>query len=62
MTPILGQAGRLRGYLLEDSTTIKLLSAGGTVLAIYLKNDDITVSPGNSFVGYGNQLMSLLED
>jgi hypothetical protein len=62
VTPILGPGSKLRGYFLEDSSTTKILSPGGTVLGIYNKIHDFTTTAGNSFIGYGNQLMTLLED
>jgi len=62
MKPILGPGAKCLGYFLEDASSIKLLTAGGVVLGIYHKNTDITTTTGNFFVGYGNQLYSLLED
>lgn len=62
MTPILGPGAKLRGYLLEDSTTIKLLKPGGMVLGIFHKLHGYTTTGGNAFIGYGNLLLTLLED
>lgn len=62
MTPIVGSGSKLRGYFLEDSSTIKLLSVGGRCLAIYNKVHDFTTTPANSFIGYGNLLLTLLDD
>jgi len=61
MKIILGPGAKCRGYLLEDSSTIKLLSAGGRVLGIYHKAHDFTTTAGNLFVGYGNMLLTLLD-
>lgn len=47
--------------MVEDASTIRLLSASGTCLGIY-KTDVYTTTARNEFLGYGNILMSLLED
>ena len=60
--PILGAGARLRGYLRESADRVELLSAGGRLLGIYLKLHDQTIRAGGQFVGYGNQLMTLLEE
>jgi len=61
-TPILGKGAKLLGYFVEDNSTIKLLRPGGAVAGIYNKIHDYTTTAGNSFIGYGNVLASLLED
>jgi len=63
VTPILGRGGKLLGYLRETSDRIELLSPGGRLLGIYLINQDQTIRPGGGgLVGYGNLLVTLLED
>lgn len=61
MKPILGPGGRLRGYLKELPNRIELYAPGGRLLGYYLVVPDITIRPGGGLVGYGNQLMTLLE-
>lgn len=63
-TRILGKGGRLNAYLVEDASSIKLLTGGGEVLGIYIKAHGITVSAGGALIGYGNVLLTLtsLED
>lgn len=62
MNPILGQGGKVRGYLKETSNGQTLLAPGGRVLGYFNENTDTTTDAGNSFIGYGNQLILLLED
>lgn len=62
MRAILGKGGKLLGYLRESDDRIELLAPGGRLLGVYLKNDDMTVRPGGALEGYGNLLMTLLED
>ena len=62
MKPIIGSGGKLRGYLRETGDRIELLAPGGRVLGYYLIGADQTIKTGGSLVGYGNLLMSLLED
>lgn len=62
MKSILGKGGKLLGYLRESDDRIELLAPGGRLIAIYLKNADQTIRAGGAFEGYGNLLMSLLED
>ncbi len=60
--PILGPGAKVRGYLRESGDRIELLSPGGRLLGIYLVMHDHTIRPGGQFVGYGNQLLVLLEE
>lgn len=60
--PIYGPGGKLRGYLKETKTGATLLAPGGRVLGYYNKNTNTTTDGGNMFIGYGNQLLLLLED
>ena len=60
--PILGPGAKLRGYLRECEDRIELLSIGGRLLGIFLVKQNQTIRPGGQFVGYGNQLVTLLED
>jgi len=62
MNAILGGGGTVRGYLRETSTGVTLLAPGGRVLGYYNENTNITTNAGGSFIGYGNQLLILLED
>ena len=62
MKPIIGAGGKLRGYIKESGDRIELLAPGGRLLGIYLASSDQTIRPGGGFVGYGNELMTLLED
>lgn len=63
MKPIIGRGGKLLGHLRESEDRIELLAPGGRLLGIYLKQADQTIRPGaGGLVGYGNVLMSLLED
>lgn len=63
MKIILGPGAKCRGYIRETADRIELLAPGGKLLGIYLKLHDQTIRPGGgSLVGYGNLLMSLLED
>ena len=62
MKPILGSGGKVRGYLKETSTGQTLLAPGGRVLGYYVEEKDMTMTPGGALVGYGNQLMVLLEE
>lgn len=51
----------MRGYLKELPNRIELYAPGARLLGIYLVVPDITIRPGGQFVGYGNQLLILLE-
>ena len=62
MKTILGPGGRLRGYIQEIGDRRILLAPGGRVLGYYIRSTDITILPGGALVGYGDQLMDLLED
>lgn len=62
MTPILGTGGKVRGYLKETSNGQTLLALGGRVLGYYSEEKNMTVTPGGTLVGYGNILLTLLED
>ncbi|HNQ88447.1 MAG TPA: hypothetical protein PKM73_07535 [Verrucomicrobiota bacterium] len=62
MKSIIGRGGRILGYLRESDDRIELIAPGGRLLGVYLKNDDMTVRPGGGLVGYGNLLLTLLED
>ena len=62
MKPIIGAGGKLRGYLRECGDRVELLAPGGRMLGIYLVKLDQTIRPGGGFVGYGNVLLTLLED
>jgi hypothetical protein len=62
METILGPGGKLRGYLKETGFGQTLLGKGGLVLGYYNEESNSTTTPGGRFIGYGNQLMTLLED
>lgn len=62
MQPILAGGGKVRGYVNETSTGQTLLAPGGRVLGYYNEGTNSTTDGGNKFIGYGNQLMTLLED
>jgi len=62
MKTILGPGATLRGYIKEDTTQKVLLAPGGRVLGRYIKSSDITLNSTGRLYGYGDQLMSLLED
>jgi hypothetical protein len=46
----------------ECGDRTELLAPGGRVLGYYLASSNQTIRPGGELVGYGNQLMTLLED
>jgi hypothetical protein len=51
------------GYIRESADRIELLAPGGKLLGIYLRMHDQTIRPGSGgLIGYGNLLMTLLED
>ena len=58
---ILGPGGRVKALLREDAAYIKILTPGGTVLGQYDKSNDITTTAGGKFIGYGNQLFTLID-
>ena len=62
MKPILGPGAKLKGYIREGNDRVELLAPGGQMLGIYLVKLNQTIRPGGTLVGYGNVLMSLLED
>ncbi len=62
MNPIKGAGGTIRGYIKETSTGQTLFAPGGKVLGYYNESMDITTTAGGRFIGYGNQLMTLIED
>ena len=62
MNTILGSGNKVRGYLKETSNGQTLLAPGGAVLGYYLEDKNMTTTPGGTLVGYGNVLMTLLED
>lgn len=62
MNPILGSGGKVRGYLKETSNGQTLLAPGGRVLGYFNENTDITTNAGGRIIGYGNVLLTLLED
>ena len=62
MNPILGTGGKVRGYLKETSNGQTLLAPGGRVLGYYVEEKNMTMTPGGTLVGYGNILLTLLED
>jgi hypothetical protein len=60
---IIGKGGKVLGYLRDCGDKIELLAPGGRLLGIYLKSADQTIRPGGGgLVGYGNLLMTLLEE
>jgi hypothetical protein len=61
MRAILGSGGKVRGYIVETATGQQLLAPGGALLGYYDRNSNLTYFPGGNLVGYGNQLMMLLE-
>ncbi len=62
MQPILGPGGKIRGYLKEVGHRQELLAPGGRLLGYYDWKKNQTTKAGGIFFGYGNQLISLLED
>lgn len=62
MNAILGTGGKVRGYLKENANGQVLLAPGGRVLGYYLEDKNMTTTPGGTLVGYGNVLLTLLED
>ena len=62
MNPILGTGGKVRGYLKETANGQTLLAPGGRVLGYFLEDKNMTTTPGGNLVGYGNILLTLLED
>ena len=63
MTPIIKAGGKVVGYTRECGDRIELLAPGGKLLGIYLIKQDQTIRPGaGGLVGYGNLLMTLLEE
>jgi len=62
MRPIIGPGGKVLGYEQDNGSEIVLLAPGGIVLGKYVKAADMTVTAGGRLVGYGNLLMTLLED
>ena len=62
MTPILGPGAKLRGYIRETANGKELLGPGGRLLGYYDEQKDQTLRIGGVFFGFGDQLLSLLED
>ena len=63
MTPIIKKGGEVIGYTRESGDRIELLAPGGKLLGIFMIKQNQTIRPGGGgLVGYGNLLMSLLED
>lgn len=61
METILGPGGKLRGYLKETANGQAILAPGGRVLGYYDSEKNMTLTPGGTLIGYGNQLMTLLD-
>jgi hypothetical protein len=62
MNAIKGQGGKVLGYIKDTSTGQTLLATGGRVLGYFNESANSTTDGGGRFIGYGNQLMILLED
>jgi hypothetical protein len=63
MTPIIKKGGEVIGYTRECGDRIELLAPGGKLLGVFLITQNQTILPGGGgLVGYGNLLMTLLED
>jgi hypothetical protein len=62
MNTILGEGGKVRGYVKENGNGKTLLAPGGRTLGYYLEDKNMTVTPGGTLVGWGDQLLTLLED
>jgi hypothetical protein len=62
MNPILGTGGKVRGYLKETANGQTLLAPGGRVLGYYDEGSNRTMTAGGILIGYGNVLLTLLED
>lgn len=62
MKQIIAAGGKLRGYIRETGERKELLDSGGMVLGYYDSVKDQTYLPGGRLFGFGDQLMSLLED
>jgi hypothetical protein len=62
MNSILGSGGKVRGYLKETSNGQALYAPGGRCLGYYNEKTKSTTNAGGTFIGYGNVLLTLLED
>lgn len=62
MKAIIGPGAKLRGYIRECGDRVELLAPGGRILGYYLKTTKLTVRPGGALVGFGDVLLTLLED
>jgi hypothetical protein len=54
--------GRIVAYLREANDRIELIGLGGKLLGTFLKHQNVTLHPGGRLVGYGNLLLTLVED
>jgi hypothetical protein len=61
MQAILATGGKVRGYIKETANGQTLLAPGGQTLGYYLEDKNMTITPGGNLIGFGNQLMLLLE-
>jgi hypothetical protein len=59
--PLIGKGAKLLAYEQDNGSEVVLLAPGGRVLGRYLKTSNQTVGAGGEFIGYGNQLLTLLE-
>jgi hypothetical protein len=62
MTPIIKAGNRVVGYFRECGDKIELIAVGGKLIGIFLVKHNQTIRSGGAFVGYGNLLLTLLED
>lgn len=61
-TLITNSSNVTRGYIIEESTYKRIYSVNGKYMGMYNKKTNITYSNCGSFIGYGDQLVSLLEN
>jgi hypothetical protein len=54
--------GTVRGFITELGDRKQIHTPNGNVLGFYSKAQDKTFKPSGTCVGFGDQLMTLLED
>jgi hypothetical protein len=59
---IKGPDGNNRGFIMEDGNRRTLHDSAGKVLGYYSKATEQTYTVSGKFIGYGDQVMSLLEN
>jgi hypothetical protein len=62
MREIRAPGGNVRGYLKEVGDRTELIAKGGRLLGFYDHTKNQTIASGGRVIGWGNQLMTLLED